>query len=52
MIYTANHELLLTLLKQYEPPTSFVSAVERMNQNLVVVLKIERRYKRFGNLSE
>jgi hypothetical protein len=39
---TANHELLLTLLEKYRAPPHFVSAVEKMNQNLVVVLKIEK----------
>jgi hypothetical protein len=39
---TANHELLLTLLENYGAPPRFVSAVERMYQNLVVVLKIEK----------
>ncbi len=38
----ANHELLLTLLKKYGAPPRFVSAVERMYQDLVVVLKIEK----------
>ncbi len=39
---TANHELLLTLLKKYGAPPRFVSAVERMYQDLVVVLKMEK----------
>jgi hypothetical protein len=38
----ANHELLLTLLEKYGAPPRFISAVEKMHQNLVVVLKIEK----------
>ena len=39
----ANHELLLMLLEKYgAPPPLFVSAVERMHHDLVVVLKIEK----------
>jgi hypothetical protein len=39
---TANHKLLLTLLEKYGAPPRFVSAVEKMHQNLVVVLKAEK----------
>jgi hypothetical protein len=39
---TANHKLLLILLEKYGAPPRFVSAVEKMHQNLVVVLKIEK----------
>jgi hypothetical protein len=39
---TVNHELLLTLLEKYGALPRFISAVERMHQNLVVVLKIEK----------
>jgi hypothetical protein len=39
---TANHELLLTLLEKYGAPPRFISAIERMYQDLVVVLKIEK----------
>ncbi len=40
---TANNELLLTLLEKYGALLCFVSAVERMYQDLVVVvLKIEK----------
>jgi hypothetical protein len=44
---TANHELLLTLLEKYGAPPLFVSAVERMYQDLVVVLKIEKEKQEF-----
>ncbi len=44
---TANYELLLTLLEKYGAPPLFVSAVERMYQNLVVVLKIEKEKQEF-----
>jgi hypothetical protein len=40
---TANHELLLILLEKYGAPPRFVSAVKRMYQNLVVVLKIVKK---------
>ncbi len=40
---TANHKLLLTLLKKYGAPPCFLSAVKQMYQNLVVVLKIEKK---------
>ncbi len=39
---TANHKLLLTLLEKYGAPPRFVSSVEKMHQNLVVVLKVEK----------
>jgi hypothetical protein len=42
---TSNHKLLLTLLEKYGAPPCFVSAVEKMHQNLVVVLKIEKDVK-------
>ena len=37
---TANHELLLQILERYGAPPNFVSAIERMYQDLAVVLKI------------
>ena len=46
--YTAaNNELLLTLCEKYGAPPLFVSAVQRMYQNLVVVLKIEKEKQEF-----
>ena len=39
---TANHDLLLRILEKYGAPPKFVSAIERMYQDLVVVLKIEK----------
>ena len=39
---TANHELLLSILEKYGAPPKFVSAIERMYTDLVVVLKIEK----------
>jgi hypothetical protein len=38
----AIHNLLLDLLEQYRAPPKFVSAIERIYQDLVVVLKIEK----------
>jgi hypothetical protein len=38
---TANHNLLLDLLERYGAPPRFVSAIECIYQDLVVVLKIE-----------
>jgi hypothetical protein len=38
----ANHNLFLDLLKQYRAPSQFVSAIEPIYQNLVVVLIIEK----------
>ena len=38
----ANHNLLLDLLEQYGDPPRFVSVIERIYQDLVVVLKIEK----------
>ncbi len=38
----ANHNLLLDLLEGYGFPPRFVSAIERIYQDLVVVLKIEK----------
>jgi hypothetical protein len=40
---TANHALLLDVLEKYGAPPKFVSAVECMYTNLVVVLKIENK---------
>ena len=37
---TANHELLLKILELYGVPPNFVAAIERMYQDLSVVLKI------------
>ncbi|KAL7525760.1 hypothetical protein ACHAXR_003162, partial [Thalassiosira sp. AJA248-18] len=37
---TANHDLLLKILAKYGAPPKFISAIERMYQDLVVVLKI------------
>ena len=37
---TANHELLLKILEKYGAPPNFVAAIERMYQDLSVVLKI------------
>jgi hypothetical protein len=39
---TANHDLLLYILKRYGAPPRFVSAIERAYQDLVVVLKIKQ----------
>jgi hypothetical protein len=39
---TANHDLLLNILKQYGAPPRFVAAIERIYQDLIVVLKIEK----------
>jgi hypothetical protein len=39
---TANHNLLLDLLDQYGALPRFVSAIERIYQDLLVVLKIEK----------
>jgi hypothetical protein len=39
---TANHDLLLDILKKYGAPPRFVSAVQRIYQDLVVVLKIKK----------
>ncbi len=43
----ANHELLLMLLGKYGAPPLFVLAVERMYQDLVVILKIEKEWQDF-----
>ena len=43
----ANHELLLMLLEKYSAPLLFVSAVERLYRDLVVVLKIEKEQQEF-----
>ena len=37
---TANHDLLLKILAKYGAPPKFISAVERMYKDLIVVLKI------------
>jgi hypothetical protein len=39
---TANHSLILDILKRYGAPPQFVSAIEHAYQNLTVVLKIEQ----------
>ena len=39
---TANHDLLLDILKRYRTPPQFVAAIDRIYQDLVVVLKIEK----------
>ncbi len=39
---TANHDLLLDILKHYSAPPPFASAIERTYQDLVIVLKIKR----------
>jgi hypothetical protein len=39
---TANHALLFDILERYGAPPRFVNAVERIYQDLVVVLKIEK----------
>ena len=39
---TANHALLFDILERYGAPPKFVNAVERIYQDLVVVLKIEK----------
>jgi hypothetical protein len=39
----ANHNLLLDLLEQYGAPPRFVSAIKQIYQDLVVVLKIEKK---------
>jgi hypothetical protein len=38
---TANHDLLLDILKKYGAPPLFVSAVEQIYQDLVVVMKFK-----------
>ena len=40
---TANHALLFDILKHYGAPPTFVKAIERIYQDLVVVLKIEKK---------
>ena len=40
---TANHALLFDILERYDTQPMFVEAIERMYQNLVVVLKIEKQ---------
>ena len=37
---TANHKLLLQILKKYGAPPKFVASIERMYKDLVVVLKV------------
>jgi hypothetical protein len=39
---TANHDLLLDILKEYGAPPRFVLAVEQIYQDLVVILKIKK----------
>ena len=39
---TADHEMLLSVLERYGAPPKFVSAVEKMYENNIVVLKIEK----------
>ena len=39
---TANHKMLLLVLEKYGAPPKFVSAVEKMYKNNIVVLKIEK----------
>ena len=39
---TVNHALMLDILEWYGAPPQFVSAIERIYQDLVVVLKIEK----------
>ncbi len=39
---TANHSIILDILKQYGAPPQFFSAIERTCQDLTVVLKIEQ----------
>ncbi len=39
---TANHDLLLDILKRYGAPPQFVAAIDRIYQDLVVVLKIKK----------
>ncbi len=39
---TANHNILLDILERYGAPPRFVTAVARIYQDLIVVLKIEK----------
>ncbi len=39
---TANHDLLLQVLKKYSAPPKFVAAIKKMYTNLKVVLKIDK----------
>jgi hypothetical protein len=39
---TANHDLLIKILKKYGAPPKFVAAVQTIYTNLKVVLKIEK----------
>jgi hypothetical protein len=39
---TANHDLLLDILKRYGAPPQFVAAIDQIYQDLVVVLKIKK----------
>ncbi len=38
----ANHDLLLDILEKYGAPPWFISAVQQIYQDLVVILKIEK----------
>jgi len=40
---TANHNILLDILERYGAPPRFIAAVARTYQDLIVVLKIEKR---------
>jgi hypothetical protein len=39
---TVNHDLLLDILEQYRAPPRFVTAIARIYQDLIIVLKIEK----------
>ena len=40
---TANHALMFDILERYGAPPRFVSAIKHIYQDLVVVLKIEKK---------
>jgi hypothetical protein len=49
---TANHDLLLRILKKYGAPPKFVASICTMYTNLVVVLKIEKKIRKFYKVLE
>jgi hypothetical protein len=42
---TANHELLIKILKKYGAPPKFIAAIKKMYTNLTVVLKIDKEIR-------
>ena len=43
---TTNHQLLIEILRQYSAPPKLCDAIERMYQDLIVVVKLEREEKK------